>query len=292
MKTFDPDIFDTSDTRKYRHHDIAICNTVFCGEAALKLQNVLPTILYIREAENIPDILRDNNMDESCIRNAENIVCISEYAARFIEKIYSPKNIRILHNFLISPFFGTASQNKVCNKVHFLIAATIEPRKGIEVATEAFKLLPRDLQEQAVLDIYTTDKTVAIYCNMGTNGIDGCTSTFMGQCSVVKDRLCFLIVGDLSFFYDMNSIWNKKLSNNIRILMVNNNGSGLLRGHKLEAITSVHNTSAKGWVESTGFKYISASSKEEYEEKLKYFLSAESEAPLFLKCSVCKRMVK
>lgn len=128
---------------------------------------------------------------------------------------------------------------------------------------------------------YTIDKTVEIYCNMGTNGIDGCTSTFMGQCAVVQDKLCFLIVGDLSFFYDMNSIWNKILSKNIRILMVNNNGSGLLRGHQLKAITSVHNTSAKGWVESTGFKYITATSKEEYEDMLNYFVRDESEAPLF-----------
>lgn len=128
---------------------------------------------------------------------------------------------------------------------------------------------------------YVIDKTVEVYCNMGTNGIDGCTSTFMGQCSVVKDRLCFLIVGDLSFFYDMNSIWNKELSNNIRILMVNNNGSGLLSAQNLKAIAAVHNTSAKGWVESTGFKYISASTKEKYEDELKYFLSMESDAPLF-----------
>lgn len=128
---------------------------------------------------------------------------------------------------------------------------------------------------------YYIDSSVEVYCNMGTNGIDGCTSTFMGQCSVVKDNLCFLIVGDLSFFYDMNSLWNKELSKNIRILMVNNNGSGLLRGHNLKGITSVHNTSAKGWVESTGFKYISASSKEEFNEKLSYFMSNEPDSALF-----------
>ncbi|MCM1167304.1 MAG: 2-succinyl-5-enolpyruvyl-6-hydroxy-3-cyclohexene-1-carboxylic-acid synthase, partial [Ruminococcus sp.] len=59
---------------------------------------------------------------------------------------------------------------------------------------------------------YTLNESVEVFCNMGTNGIDGCTSAFMGQCSVVKDKLCFLLVGDLSFFYDMNSIWNKKLT--------------------------------------------------------------------------------
>ncbi len=128
---------------------------------------------------------------------------------------------------------------------------------------------------------YTMDPSVDVFCNMGTNGIDGCTSTFMGQCSVVKDKLCFLLVGDLSFFYDMNGIWNKQLNKNIRILLVNNNGTGLLRSHNLRAISSVHNTEAKGWVESTGFEYMSARSPEEYEEKLKYFLSTEPQKALF-----------
>lgn len=128
---------------------------------------------------------------------------------------------------------------------------------------------------------YSMDKTVETYCNMGTNGIDGCTSTFMGQCAVVKDRLCFLLVGDLSFFYDMNGIWNKSPAKNIRILMVNNNGTGLLRGHGLKAVTSVHNTSAKGWVEAAGFAYMSAKTKEEYEQKLGYFLSKESQNAIF-----------
>lgn len=128
---------------------------------------------------------------------------------------------------------------------------------------------------------YSLDKTVATYCNMGTNGIDGCTSTFMGQCSVVKDRLCFLMVGDLSFFYDMNSIWNKELSKNIRILMVNNNGSGLLRGHGLKAVSAVHNTAAKGWVESTGFEYISAKNGEEYQRRLEYFVSDKPQKAVF-----------
>ena len=128
---------------------------------------------------------------------------------------------------------------------------------------------------------FKIDDSVEVYCNMGTNGIDGCTSTFMGQCAVVDDKLCFLLVGDLSFFYDMNSIWNKPLKKNIRIMLVNNNGTGLLWAHKLQAVSSVHNTSAEGWVKSTGFNYISAHTKEEYEDKLEYFLSNDSEKALF-----------
>ena len=128
---------------------------------------------------------------------------------------------------------------------------------------------------------YDIDPSVEVFCNMGTNGIDGCTSTFMGQSLIEKDRLCFLLVGDLSFFYDMNSLWNKPLHGNMRILMVNNNGSGLLRGHKLKGITSKHDTSAKGWVESTGFKYMSASNMDEFQKLLPEFLDEKSDAPLF-----------
>ena len=135
---------------------------------------------------------------------------------------------------------------------------------------------------------YKLNPSVEVYCNMGTNGIDGCTSTFMGQCAVVKDKLCFLLVGDLSFFYDMNSIWNKNLQPNMRILLVNNNGSGLLKGHGLKAVTSVHNTIAEGWVKSTGFEYICVRTPQEYEEKLKYFLSSEVKKPIFFEV-LCDR---
>lgn len=128
---------------------------------------------------------------------------------------------------------------------------------------------------------WTIDKSVETYCNMGTNGIDGCTSTFMGQCAVISDKLCFLLVGDLSFFYDMNSIWNKTLNKNMRILLVNNNGTGLLRGHNLKAVTSVHNTAAEGWVKSVGFEYISARTKTEYENLLSYFCSKEPQKAVF-----------
>ncbi len=147
--------FDISKCKKIsRNFDIAVCNTVFCGKAALALQDFIPTILYLREAENLPDILAKNHIDEGCICNAEHIVCVSEYAANFIEKTYEPNDLHILHNFLIKPLGRTATINSVRKKVHFLIAATIEPRKGILVAMEAFKMLPSPLRKKAVLDIY------------------------------------------------------------------------------------------------------------------------------------------
>ena len=127
---------------------------------------------------------------------------------------------------------------------------------------------------------YSTAPDVTVYCNRGTNGIDGSASTFMGQVAL-STELCFLLIGDLSFFYDMNSLWNKKITPNIRIMLFNNSGAGLLKHHGSEVISHVHNTSAEAWVKSLGFKYVSSRTKEEFDENIEAFLSEGDEAVFF-----------
>ena len=131
---------------------------------------------------------------------------------------------------------------------------------------------------------YDLDPSITVYCNMGTNGIDGSASTFMGQACVSKE-LCFLFIGDLSFFYDMNSVWNKPMNGNIRILINNDSGAGFLRHFNTDGITQAHLASAKGWVESLGFEYLEAETKEEYEEHVKRFVSDE-DCPMVLEAFV------
>lgn len=129
-------------------------------------------------------------------------------------------------------------------------------------------------------NIYPLMPNVEVYCNMGTNGIDGCASTYMGHVAVT-DKLAFLVIGDLSFFYDLNSVFNKTLKSNIRIFMSNNDGAGLLRDLQSPAITHAHHVVARDYVRSLGFYYLSATNKEEYEEALKIFLSDEVKQPIF-----------
>ncbi len=134
---------------------------------------------------------------------------------------------------------------------------------------------------------YPMDESVKVYCNRGTNGIDGSMSTFVGQ-SCVHDGLCFLLIGDLSFFYDMNALWNRYVGKNIRI-MLNNNGCGeIFYNNKRQDISAVgmhtaadHNTRAQGWVESIGFQYLSSTTKEEFDENLEKFLHGEYDKPVF-----------
>lgn len=134
-------------------------------------------------------------------------------------------------------------------------------------------------------------RNIKVYANIGTFGIDGCLSSFVGQAvAAVGNHLSFLIIGDLSFFYDMNAMRIKHMPKTARILMINNHGGGEFyynMGKKLDPTldlhtTARHNIEAKGWVESIGFIYLSARNASEYKQNLPKFLTVESESPIFM----------
>ena len=70
------------------------------------------------------------------------------------------------------------------------------------------------------------ENNLSAFCNRGTSGIDGCTSTAVGA-AMMCNELVTLITGDLAFFYDKNAFWNKYVPNNLRIVLLNNNGGGI-----------------------------------------------------------------
>ena len=134
---------------------------------------------------------------------------------------------------------------------------------------------------------FKLNSNVHVYANIGTYGIDGCLSSFIGQ-SVASGKLSFLIIGDLSLFYDMNALRIKHIKNNVRIMMINNqggsefyyNGSVINSASDLHT-TARHNNEAKGWVKSLGFKYISANDFVSFKKGLNEFMVAESDEPIF-----------
>ncbi len=71
-------------------------------------------------------------------------------------------------------------------------------------------------------------KDIKVYGNRGTSGIDGSTSTAAGS-SMMTEAPTFLLTGDLSFFYDINGLWNKYLKPNFKIIVLNNGGGGIFR---------------------------------------------------------------
>lgn len=67
-----------------------------------------------------------------------------------------------------------------------------------------------------------------IYCNRGTSGIDGSSSTTVGCTFTTKDPVT-LITGDLAFFYDRNAFWHNYSMPNLRIILLNNHAGGIFR---------------------------------------------------------------
>lgn len=128
-----------------------------------------------------------------------------------------------------------------------------------------------------------------IWCNRGMNGIEGSVSTAAGF-SLATEKIVFCVVGDLSFFYDQNALWNNNLRGNLRILLLNNGGGGIFSRLKgLDAtigssdyIFGVHETCARGICEQNDIGYIAVRSNEEYRKALVHFLTEVTSRPMVL----------
>lgn len=70
-------------------------------------------------------------------------------------------------------------------------------------------------------------RSLKYWCNRGTSGIDGSSSTALGASLATQNELHVLVTGDLSFFYDSNALWNKYMHSNFRIIVINNGGGDI-----------------------------------------------------------------
>jgi 2-succinyl-5-enolpyruvyl-6-hydroxy-3-cyclohexene-1-carboxylate synthase len=71
-------------------------------------------------------------------------------------------------------------------------------------------------------------KDLRYYSNRGISGIDGSLSSAVGA-AMVSSQLHLLILGDLSFVYDSNALWNKDFPENLKIVVLNDGGGGIFR---------------------------------------------------------------
>ncbi len=76
--------------------------------------------------------------------------------------------------------------------------------------------------------LFDLDPSLNVFCNRGTSGIDGSTSTAIGA-AIYCEAPTILITGDLSFFYDSNGLWNNYIRPDFRIILINNGGGGIFR---------------------------------------------------------------
>jgi 2-succinyl-5-enolpyruvyl-6-hydroxy-3-cyclohexene-1-carboxylate synthase len=143
------------------------------------------------------------------------------------------------------------------------------------------------LNSLRVWNLFEFKNTVRCFSNVGAFGIDGGMSTLIGQ-SMVSEDLCFMVIGDLAFLYDMNSLGIRGLKNNLRILLINNNGGvefklGMLGNESIDRFIAAgnHFKNAKGWAETCGFRYISACSSKEFDDLKNDFVTGSDVPILF-----------
>lgn len=169
------------------------------------------------------------------------------------------------------------------------------PYSDFMVFCDIFQNLPKNIQLQLsnsatirYAQLFEIPPTAEVFCNRGTSGIDGSTSTAVGAANVSKLPVVF-VTGDLSFFYDSNALWNNYIPENFKIIVVNNSGGGIFRILPGEKDTKLfdtyfetkHNLSAKQLSEMYGFKYGSIKKKEDLRKTLEDFF-IKNEGPALL----------
>ncbi|RZJ53165.1 MAG: 2-succinyl-5-enolpyruvyl-6-hydroxy-3-cyclohexene-1-carboxylate synthase, partial [Flavobacterium sp.] len=129
--------------------------------------------------------------------------------------------------------------------------------------------------------LFEIKSTVEVFCNRGTSGIDGSTSTAVGA-AVANGRKTILITGDVSFLYDSNALWNNYIPKDFRIIVINNGGGGIFRilpGHAETPVfntyfETAHHLDSSHLAKMYGFEYQSASNETDLKSALQTFMSA------------------
>lgn len=172
------------------------------------------------------------------------------------------------------------------------------PFGNIWIASCLHKLLPQNAIVHFSIynslrswNFFRLPSSIKAQCNVGGFGIDGPISTIIGSALINPKQLHFLIIGDLAFFYDLNSLGNRHIGNNLRILLINNGCGTEFRNYDhpasqwgeeaneyMAAGGHFGNKSrglVRNYVLDLGFDYISASNKEEFEIGKNKFLETE-----------------
>ncbi|CAM1362567.1 2-succinyl-5-enolpyruvyl-6-hydroxy-3-cyclohexene-1-carboxylate synthase [Tenacibaculum litoreum] len=132
--------------------------------------------------------------------------------------------------------------------------------------------------------LFDVNPTLKVFCNRGTSGIDGSTSTAVGAAYASENQTIF-ITGDLSFFYDSNALWNTNIPKNFRIIILNNAGGGIFRyipgpltTNAAEYFETPHGLTAEHLSKMYGFEYVQTKDLKNLQNSLTSFYE-ESNQP-------------
>ena len=176
---------------------------------------------------------------------------------------------------------------------HVLYEKSI-PFSDFKVFSEIVKTLPNSIQLQLsnsatvrYAQLFNLNKSIEVFCNRGTSGIDGCTSTAIGA-AYASDKPTVFITGDLSFLYDSNALWNNYIPENFKIIVINNGGGGIFRilpGDKNSEnfktyLETKHQFTAEHLCKMYGLKYTSVNNEEDLQNSLTSFFNKSNNPQL------------
>ncbi|MWB96295.1 2-succinyl-5-enolpyruvyl-6-hydroxy-3-cyclohexene-1-carboxylic-acid synthase [Flavobacterium sp. GA093] len=188
---------------------------------------------------------------------AKTIMVESDYFAK-ISNIYESRKIKKQEYLNTIPF----SDFKVFEKV----IASLPQNSQLQISNSSA------IRYAQLIDI---DPTIEVFCNRGTSGIDGSTSTAIGA-AVGNPKQTVFITGDISFLYDSNALWNSYIPENFKIILVNNGGGGIFRilpGHEEKPVFNTyfetsHHLTAEHLAKMYDLNYSVANDVISLEEKL------------------------
>lgn len=148
-------------------------------------------------------------------------------------------------------------------------------------------------------NFFEIESSIYSSCNTGGFGIDGALSTALGIALSDREHICFCILGDLAFFYDMNALGNRYLPNNMRIILINNGVGtefknywhpGAVFGDKTDDFIAAgrhygnkSRALVKHYATDLGFDYMKAENKEEFMLTYRKFITADgSNKPMLM----------
>lgn len=152
--------------------------------------------------------------------------------------------------------------------------------KFLELLPENASILVANSSSVRHVQAFPLPKNTRVYCNRGTNGIEGTLSTAFGM-ALVSDRPLYVILGDLAFFYDLNILTVKPFPKNLKVLLLNNGGGGifdlLYEKQPKEAyqsfVAAEHTTQAVAWANAAGLEVVQANDKASIQAGLKRFMA-------------------
>lgn len=168
------------------------------------------------------------------------------------------------------------------------------PFTDFKVFEKVIPALPKNSQLQIsnsspirYAQLFDIEKSIEVFSNRGTSGIDGSTSTAIGAAVASKKPNVF-IAGDIGFLYDSNALWNNYIPKNFKIILINNGGGGIFRilpGHDETPVFNTffetsHCITAEHLCKMYGLNYLTASTETTLEESLKAMFSNDEKPTL------------